>query len=213
MIAKRILLLCAIFIVCFAAIEVVAAEDSAPAIECDVKLLRGQNFYRFGDSSLFTLTSGRRSLVEGATLLTSFDGQMIVVTGEDTAATEFRLKENTSLALQKKFSCEVRKGTVGFRLASESEKLAVATPHVRVEATAEAIFVIKVNSVLTRIGVIKGKIDLFRGNNLEPAEKLPAGREIAAAQGRLSQLYSCSDELRYTWYWTTPEKEPALQLE
>lgn len=71
------------------------------------------------------------------------------------------------------------------------------------------VMVIKSNSVMTRVCMIKGNAVLRLASAAETI--LPEGHEIAASTGRLSKPYKMSDELRYTWYWVEPEKEPALQ--
>ena len=203
--SERILLLLA-FVMCFSVAHS-QPQASDTAIELDIRLLRGQNFYKTGGSSLFALAGGKQILSAGSTILSSFDGQLIIAASD--ATTEFRLKEETSLSFLQNDACEIRKGTTGFHVFSGI--LNVSTPHLKIEAT-EGIFVVKVNSVLTRVAVVKGQIRLWQGNSLEKTT-LPAGNEIAAAQGRLAEVYACSDELRYTWYWKSPEEEPSLKID
>ncbi len=173
-------------------------------INMEVGVLRGQVFHKTAGDHLYSLLPGNNLLATGAEVITSGDGLVFLKPDQET---EFRLREDTALAVSGAASFELRKGIAGISAASSTVTL--VTPHARMTLSA-CLAVVKVNPQLTRICVVRGKVLVSRGNSLEEIS-LPSGFELAAATGRISQPYPYTEELRYTWYWTTPEKEPSLQ--
>ncbi|HNS08501.1 MAG TPA: hypothetical protein PKN29_02315 [Candidatus Ozemobacteraceae bacterium] len=147
---------------------------------------------------------GKTGIVNGASVLTFADGIAVISVAEHT---ELRMREDSTMAFPASNSYELRKGMIGIKHSGPISQL--ATPHVMTDFT-ETLAVIKCTPVLTRICVIKGSMNVWQGRNLEKIT-LRAGQEIAAGQGRLSQPYPFTDDLRYAWYWTDPDKEPSLQ--
>ena len=180
------------------------AQPSSEKLSLDFFLLRGRVFLKSGSDSLYSLNVGKNEISGGASVLTFADGIVFISVAE---GTEFRMREDSTLAFPASSSYELRKGLTGIKHSGATALL--ATPHVMTDFT-DALAVIKCTPVLTRICVIKGSINVWQGRNLEKIA-VKAGREIAAGQGRLSQPYPFTDDLRYAWYWTAPEKEPSLQ--
>jgi len=173
------------------------------ACEVTIKFLGGRVFIKPAASDPFSITEGKYQLASGTSILTFLDGQFI---GETEEKVDIRMKEETIVSFSSVDEFDVRKGVAGFKNNSGSRQ--INTPHVTVSLQT-GVLVIKSNSVLTRICLIKGNAFLKRGNN--ELMVLPEGQEIAASLGKISRPYKMSDELRYTWYWVEPEKEPALQ--
>lgn len=177
------------------------AESLAP--EFEVTMVRGRVFRKEADDQPFALEPGGYKISSATSLLTFVDGQCYLQMGKNL---ELRMKEEAILALSDHNDLMVRKGLVGFR--SVAAPIQIKTLHLNVEF-ADGLLVIKSNSILTRVCLIKGTARVRQGN--AAAVELKEGQEIAAAPGKLSQPYERSDELRFTWYWVTPDKEPALQ--
>lgn len=183
-------------------IMVLICQTGFPA-EVSIEYLAGRVFLKPADSDPFGITAGKYRLASGTSILTFVDGQLI---GETLDKVDVRMKEETIVAFLDTADFEVRKGVAGFK--NQQDSIQINTPHVMVKRS-EGIIVIKSNSVLTRICIIKGSALLRLASESETL--LPEGHEIAAAAGRLSKPYKMSDELRYTWYWVEADKEPALQ--
>jgi len=184
--------------------SVFAAQSAADRPVLNFSFLRGRVFLKSGSESLYALTMGKTGIVNGASVLTFADGIAIISAAE---RTEFRLREDSTLSFPASNSYELRKGMTGIKHAGPLALL--ATPHAMIDFT-DSLAVVKCTPVLTRICIIKGSMNVWQGRNLEKIT-LRAGQEIAAGQGRLSQPYPFTDDLRYAWYWTEPEKEPSLQ--
>ena len=168
-------------------------------------MLQGQVYQKTASGKLYSLLSGTSIFPVSTTILTGNDGIVFVKPSTDT---EFRLREESSLDAVSSSAFIVRKGIVGIKIASDS--ILIETPHASVRLS-NCIAVIKVNSLLSRICVIRGKAILRHGKRSIEEVILPAGFEIAASSGRISAAYPYNDELRYAWYWTTPALEPSLQ--
>lgn len=176
---------------------------SEAGINISTTMLRGKVFQRGLNSQPYLLNLGGISLASGAAILTSSDGQCFMQPGKDL---ELRLKEDTNMAFVSSSSLELRKGILGVRVATFSA--AISTPHLEI-ILHPGLFVVKVNPVMTRICVIKGTAEVWRRRSLE-RKVLIANQELAAATGTVSKVYPRTDELRFTWYWVEPEKEPGL---
>lgn len=199
---NRLTLLIAALLLAFS--SAVSAQPAAGKLTLDFSLLRGRVFLKSGAENLYALTMGKTEVLCGASILTFGDGIAIISAAEHT---EFRMREDSTLAFPASNSYELRKGMTGINHSGNLSLL--ATPHVMTDFT-EALAVVKCTPILTRICVIKGSMNVWQGRNLEKIT-VRAGQEIAAGQGRLSQPYPFTDDLRYAWYWTAPEKEPSLQ--
>jgi len=199
---NRLTLLIAALLLAFS--SAVSAQPAAGKLTLDFSLLRGRVFLKSGTENLYALTMGKTEVLCGASILTFGDGIAIISAAEHT---EFRMREDSTLAFPASNSYELRKGMTGINHSGNLSLL--ATPHVMTDFT-EALAVVKCTPILTRICVIKGSMNVWQGRNLEKIT-VRAGQEIAAGQGRLSQPYPFTDDLRYAWYWTAPEKEPSLQ--
>ena len=184
--------------------SVFAAQSAADRPVLNFSFLRGRVFLKSGSESLYALTIGKTGIVNGASVLTFADGIAVISVAEHT---ELRMREDSTMAFPASNSYELRKGMIGIKHSGPISQL--ATPHVMTDFT-ETLAVIKCTPILTRICVIKGSMNVWQGRNLEKIT-LRAGQEIAAGQGRLSQPYPFTDDLRYAWYWTDPDKEPSLQ--
>lgn len=125
---------------------------------------------------------------------------------------ELRLKQNSSisvtnnpLALTDEFI--FNKGVIGLKVASDT--VLVKTPYGEVRARNSTI-VLKNSEDLIRICVIKGNVTIKKKTNFI---SLPAGKEIAISHNQVSKPYKYLDDLRYTWYWVEPAREPAFRDE
>ena len=190
------------FLLAFSGVAFAGSAAESPVF--DFSFLRGRVFLKSGPENLYALTSGKTGVVNGASVLTFADSVAIISVAEHT---EFRLREDSTLAFPASNSYELRKGMTGINHSGPLSLL--TTPHVVADFT-ETLAVVKCTPVMTRICVIKGSVNFWQGRNLEKIN-VKAGQEIAAGQGRLSQPYPFTDDLRYAWYWTAPEKEPSLQ--
>lgn len=193
------LLLASLFVLSL--FNVAGAENG---INIDVGVLRGQVFHKTSRENLYSLLTGNNLLATGAAVITAGDGLVFLKPDRET---EFRLREETALAVLGTGTFELRKGIAGISAASSS--ITLLTPHAKIALSA-CLAVVKVTPQLTRICVVRGKVFVTRGNSLDEIS-LPSGFEIAAATGRISRAYPYTEELRYTWYWTTADKEPSLQ--
>ncbi len=173
----------------------------ASAFEITVKHLSGRVFQKHTSADPYAISEGKYQLSSETSILTFLDGQFFAET-EDKI--EVRMKEESIVSFTGKSEFEARKGVVGFKNLSGS--ILIKTPHVDFKLN-EGIVVIKSNSVITRICIIKGNCLFERALG---SIKLQEGQEIAFAGGKTSIPYKMSDELRYTWYWVDPSKEPSL---
>lgn len=167
-------------------------------------LVRGKVYHKSDIAPVYQLTVGQNVIPSGTVILSYLDGQCFF---QRDKTLDLRLKEDSNLAFVASSSFELRKGIMGVKIASYP--VLVTTPHLKIEL-ADALVVIKVNPVLTRVCVIRGKAVVWQGKSRDKIV-VSVNNEIAAAPGRLSKLYPRSDELRFTWYWVEPEKEPGLQ--
>lgn len=140
---------------------------------------------------------------------TGNDGQMYVMKKEDF---EIRLKQDTSVSISDSpFALTdelvLDKGIMGLKVASDT--LFLKTPFANIRMR-NATVVVRVSDNLVRICVIKGSCVVMQKTNIVLLEM---GKEIAASKNQLSKQYKYLDDLRYVWYWTTPDKEPALRPE
>ena len=170
-------------------------------LELTMSFARGRAFINSPEKEPYEARAGQHLLPGMTSLVTLADGQCFFTAGDS----ETRLKQETILALTGNRQYELRQGLVGFKTASDTIKL--TTAHCAAEFS-NAIVVVKSNPVLTRLCVVKGSVLVIQGRQ---SAIVPAGQEIAAAPQRLSKVYRHSDELRFTWYWVEPDKEPALQ--
>ncbi len=168
-----------------------------------IKTVVGRVFVKKSNQEPFSVCPGNISVASETSILTFLDGQCYIV---PTEKNEFRMKEEAILAINASNSFEIRKGMVG--CSSQQQKVDITTPHLQI-ILHDGIIVVKSNSVLTRVALIKGKAEV---RHLRSApDDLPAGKEIAAGLGSISEKYAISDDLRFAWYWVNPAKEPSLQ--
>lgn len=173
-------------------------------IKLDVPLLRGQVYQKAAGDHLFSISAGSIELKPGSTILTGVDGVVFLNIGPKT---ELRLREEAAVAVNSSASFEIRKGTAG--IFAGFSPVEVTTPHLRITLK-NTLVVIKVNPMITRVCALKGQVLVWQGRNTEKL-MFNSGHEIAAAQGQISKVYPSTDDLRYTWYWNSPDKEPSLQ--
>lgn len=165
-------------------------------------------FARANDPADFVPTLKVGSVItDNGTFVTGNDGQCYI---EKKDYLEFRLKQNTSVNLTNNpfafiDEVELKQGLMGIKTASDT--LLVKTPHTDVRVR-NALVVIKVSEFMTRVCVIKGTAYLMLNTNIVSLE---AGKEIAACKDHFSKQYKYLDDLRYVWYWVTPDKEPSLR--
>lgn len=177
------------------------AFSQSEMLEVEFAFVRGRAFINSSDKEPYELRAGQHRLPPSTSLITLFDGQCFLNAGEN----EIRLKQETILALPDRQKYELRQGLAGFKTGSDT--IMLTTAHLAAEF-ADAVVVVKANPILTRLCVVKGVVTVIQGRQ---SATVPAGQEIAAAPQRLSKLYRHSDELRFTWYWVDPAREPALQ--
>lgn len=170
-------------------------------IEFDMSFVRGRVFIKSPDKEPFESHPGQYQVPSSTSIISLADGQCFMQEGDS----ELRTKQETILTLLDEKKYELRQGLAGCRIGSATIRL--TTAHLGLELS-DAIIVIKTNPVLTRVCVVKGHAVVTQGKS---TTVVPAGYEIAAAPQRLSSVYKQSDELRFTWYWVSAEKEPALQ--
>ena len=173
----------------------------AENIEFDMRFVRGRVFIKSPDKEPFESHLGQYQVPSSTSIISLADGQCFIQEGDS----ELRTKQETVLTLLDEQKYELRQGLAGCRIGSATIRL--TTAHLSLELS-DAIVVIKTNPVLTRVCVVKGRAAATQGKS---TIVVPAGHEIAAAPQRLSSVYKQSDELRFTWYWVSAEKEPALQ--
>lgn len=180
-----------------------AAQAETDSSFLVIDYVKGKAFWKYNHSSPFEIKPGKIHFKKGLTLLTIFDGHCFV----SDQAKEMRLKENSLLFFKKKDLVEVRKGIIG--LKNDSGNLKIKTPHAYLELHKGTI-VIKTTPILTRISVVKGEVLLFnKKRNSKVA--ISRGEEVAAGSGMFSKIYKQTNELRYSWYWVEPSREPSLR--
>ncbi|MBU1107909.1 MAG: hypothetical protein KKB51_14645 [Candidatus Riflebacteria bacterium] len=184
-----------------AATSMIAAQTAV--VDFDMTFVRGRVFRKSPDTEPFDSKPGQYRVPFSTSIITFVDGQCFM----QVSGSELRLKQETILSLSALHSFELRQGLAGFKAGSE--KLLLNTAHLKVELV-DAIVVVKTNPALTRVCVVKGQVTVAQGKSIAVVK---AGEEIAAAPQRFSQVYKQSDELRFTWYWVSADKEPALQAE
>jgi hypothetical protein len=173
----------------------------------NVEMVTGRAYWKTAQKSPYILKPGKLSYAAGLTILTIFDGQCFFSLGPEM---EVRMKQDSLVVLRNNF-IEIRKGTVGIAYASQEQNLSVFSPHADFEIASGTV-VIKSNPALSRISIIKGSAYVV---NKRQKDKLllTAGEELAAGSGMYSKIYKQTAELRYSWYWVDPSKEPSLQSE
>ena len=120
-----------------------------------------------------------------------------------------RLKQNTNISVSNDklaYTDELilNEGLIGLKVASDT--LLVKAPHADIRLR-NATVTIKVSKHMTRLCVLKGTAVLKQKSNIVSVK---AANEIAASKNKVSLVYKFLDDLRYVWYWTTPDKEPSL---
>ena len=135
------------------------------------------------------------------------NGQLYLQKGNDF---ELRLKPNSSiavldnpLALTDEF--ELKKGTIGFKVASDTLLIKTIFGDIRLR---NATVTIKLTDHMVRLCVNEGTAIFIKKANFIPVK---AGSEIAASKDKLSNIYKYLDDLHYVWYWKSPEEEPSLR--
>ncbi|NCB37160.1 MAG: hypothetical protein EOM80_00190 [Erysipelotrichia bacterium] len=179
-------------------------SSEVSGLSLTASLVKGRVYYKTAKTNIYQISRGQIVADYGDSLLTFTDGQCFFYL-ED--STEFRLKEESIFAFVSSDTFELRKGTFGIKLASHPVLL--RTPHLFVELD-NALAVIKVNPVLTRLCIVRGSASVYHIHD-KTRVTVPENTEIAAAPGRLSKIYPRTDELRFAWYWVAPDKEPSLQ--
>lgn len=163
----------------------------------------GRVFIKKTDQEPFSVCPGNVQIASETSIITFLDGQCYFVPLEKV---EFRMREESILAVYPTGGYEIRKGTIG--CSSDQITVPIDTPHIRFKLH-HGVVVVKTNSVLTRVALIKGKMEIEHQRSA--AVELSPGHEIAAGLGTLSSAYKISDDLRFAWYWVDPSKEPSLQ--
>lgn len=153
------------------------------------------------------ITSVGDSKVNSRIFETGNDGQLYINKVNDF---ELRLKQDSivkisdnPLALTDEL--EIKNGTIGLKVASDTLYIKTKFADVRLR---NATIIIKVSEFLVRLCVIKGTAIFIYKSNFIPVNE---GFEIAASKDKFSNIYKYLDDLRYVWYWTTPDKEPSLE--
>lgn len=138
-------------------------------------------------------------------------GQAVLKMGD---ALEIRMREDTTLTWDGKNTFSISKGLIGFRLgASATFPIMVLAPNLIAEvphAPPGGTIVVKPGPILSRLGVLKGRIRVTGPAGAE--ELLLEGKQEAAAGSQeLSQPYGCLDDLYFAWYWDKPAFEDSDQ--
>ncbi len=123
---------------------------------------------------------------------------------------ELRLKQNSSVSISKNplaltDELEIKNGVIGLKVASDT--LYIKTPYADVRLR-NATVIIRVSEKLVRLCVLEGTAIFIKNSNFVPVNK---GNEIAASKDKLSKIYKYLDDLRFVWYWKSPEEEPSLK--
>lgn len=122
--------------------------------------------------------------------------------------TELRMKHSTNLKTEESlYGIFLLEGSVGVKTASNS--ITLDTEIVKVKLSANSIVVMKRTDNFDRICVVKGNAFVTHKKSKNRKE-ISADCEIAASEHYLSKIYKRSDDLRFMWYWSSPEKEPSL---
>lgn len=162
------------------------------------------NAYWAGDGRApFLLSKSKFDFIARGNIMTSADGQVVC---EYNKLCQFRLKEVSSVKTSLPDCFNVTKGIVGFKTNNEY-KLSLITSHLEAKLYENSIVTVKVNPIITRICVVKGKAIVVKNNKIVLVN---SGCEIAASKKQLSKLYKQTNELRYTWYWKDPSEEPSF---
>lgn len=121
---------------------------------------------------------------------------------------ELRMKRLTSVKASKNLDFFIiKEGTIGVKNASES--VVINTENIYVNILPNSVVVVKRIDNFDRVCVIKGRAEVSHkkyNSNIEVLSEL----EIAASDKYLSRIYKRSDDMRFMWYWYSPEKEPSL---
>ena len=163
----------------------------------------GQSYYSHDGSNVFSLKEASYGFFDRCKILTFLDGQVIC---DYDKKVNIRLKQDSAFESHQDKCFSVNKGTVGFW--TKGIDISVSTPKVNVKVYDNSIVVVKETSVLTRICVVKGKALVVKGDKQIIVNQ---NQEIAASKNYLSKKYKRTAELRFTWYWTSPSKEPCFQ--
>lgn len=178
-----------------------AAEKTVNA-----KFVRGKVYWKFFQKPPFELKPGRIGLTSDLTILSFFDGQCFLDLPE---GAEVRLKEDSVVVAHYDGAIEVRKGIVGIQAKKLPVNVTTLHAKLRIE---DGTVVIKSNSIMTRISVVKGGVYLINEAQRDRV-LISAGKEVAVSGGMYSKIYDQTAELRYTWYWLDASKEPGLKSE
>lgn len=169
----------------------------------NLNFVRGRVFFNSANREPYEAREGEHRLATATSLVSLGDGEVFLTSH----LVETRLKQETILAIVDDEHYELRQGLAGFKVASAP--FFISTAHLVVKCH-DAVIVIKSNPAMTRVCVVKGRISVIQGRQMTDVS---AGQEIAAAPQRLSKTYKQSDELRFTWYWVEPSREPALLID
>ncbi len=143
---------------------------------------------------------------ESGVFETKDDGQLYIQKKDDF---ELRLKQNTLVAISKNplaltDELELEKGLIGLKVASDTLYIKTKFADLRLR---NASVVIKLSNNLVRVCVLEGTAVFIHKANFISVN---SGSEIAASSDRLSNIYKYLDDLRFVWYWKSPNEEPSL---
>lgn len=182
--------------------QIVMAGENTNFI--DVNYTVGQVYWSHDGSELFVLQKSVNKYFDRCKILTFSDGQAIC---EYDNKINIRLKQDSGVETTQTDYFHITKGTVGVR-TSASSTVCLSTPKLEIKLYKNSIVVVKETPVITRVCLVKGKALIEKDNKMTLVNK---GFEIAASNKYLSKTYKKTAELRFTWYWTTYDKEPCLR--
>ena len=138
---------------------------------------------------------------------TEKDGQLFLQKSDDF---ELRLKQNTVVSISKNplaltDELLLKKGIIGVKVLSDTLLIKTTFADLRLR---NATVTVRVTDHLVRVCVLEGTAIFIKGTNFIPVS---AGNEIAASKDKLSKIYKYLDDLRFVWYWKSPEEEPSLK--
>lgn len=154
-------------------------------------------------SGPFQIDTHKYYIPDESRIITQSDGELIA-NKEDWL--QIRLKPETSVLLSNISSAYIDRGTAGIRVSNNDYSL--SSSHLQIKSI-DGIIVVKVNPILTRVCIIRGTA-VVKHQKTGKSKTLKADMEIAASQLYLSDKYHRTDEMRFVWYWVSPDKEPAF---